>query len=194
LAIQFLNALNPLDRRNRVSDYLLNTHFHVFDVSFSSPQVFTLIYGFNFVTAPELNIEMKEIKEGTFEYKKSVFHSANIADIDMHRGVKFYDSDFYDWIVAYLKGQQNQRKNLLLVQYSQIAVGALAGNGNDGSFLGFTPLTDLVSRVPARAWYLIDCAPTRYKSASDHDSLGGQISIAELTVRPLFFEEFNTGI
>lgn len=44
-------------------------------------------------------------------------------------------------------------------------------------------------RVPARAFLLKDCIPTRYKMGSDFDATSGQISIAELEIHPHYVEE-----
>ena len=92
-----LDAISPNDRRNRLTDILGNYAFHVFDVSFSIPTVFTPVFGFKSVTAPELVINEKPIKEGTFEYPRSVVQSADVSEVVLERGVRFFDSDFYDW-------------------------------------------------------------------------------------------------
>lgn len=47
------------------------------------------------------------------------------------------------------------------------------------SALGFGPLTQN-SRIPARAWVLQGCIPTRYKSGGDFDASSSALSIAEL--------------
>lgn len=44
-------------------------------------------------------------------------------------------------------------------------------------------------RVPARAFLLKDCIPTRYKMGSDFDASSGQVSIAELEIHPHYVEE-----
>ncbi len=44
-------------------------------------------------------------------------------------------------------------------------------------------------RVPARAFLLENCIPTRYKMGSDFDASSGQVSIAELEVHPEYVEE-----
>lgn len=45
--------------------------------------------------------------------------------------------------------------------------------------------------VPARAFLLKDCIPTRYKTGSDFDASSGQISIAELELQPHYVEEIS---
>ena len=43
--------------------------------------------------------------------------------------------------------------------------------------------------MPARAFLLKDCIPTRYKMGSDFDATSGQVSIAELEIHPHYIEE-----
>ena len=194
MAFKFIQNINPLDRRNRIGDFLLSHNFHVFDVSFSSPTVFLPVFGFATVSSPVINLETKEVKEGTFEYKRSIPMGASVDDVTLEQGARFYNSDFYDWITAVIKGDSNQRKNLLIVQYSQIAVGDLPSGGAGATNLGFSPVTDLVSRIPARAWLLLDSIPVNYRASSDFDALNTQVSLMSLTVRPWYVEEFNSGI
>lgn len=194
MAFKFIQSINPLDRRNRISDFLLSHNFHVFDVSFASPTVFLPVFGFTSVTSPVINVETKEVKEGTFEYKRSIPVGAATDDVTLEQGARFYNSDFYDWIESVIRGRSNQRKNLMIVQYSQIAVSDLPSGGAGRQNLGFTPVTDLVSRIPARAWLLIDTLPVTYRAASDFAAIGAEVSLMSLTVRPWYVEEFNTGI
>ena len=196
------SAVSAIDRGSRVSDFLTNYNFHVMDVSFSVPTVFSLSYGFQFCTAPELTTTTKEFKEGTFEYPRSVITGATVGDITFRRGARFFDSDFYDWARSSVRGgsggqgllRSDLRKNLLIIQYSDIATGIAGPTGSFGSNFAFQTFNSLVQRIPARAWLLIDCIPTHYKAGSDFDATGAEISIAELTVKPHYWEEFNTGI
>lgn len=205
-----LENLDPLNRRNRIADVLMNYAFHLYDVSFESPTVFTLAYGFKDCTAPELNVTEKSIKEGTFEYSRSVIERAEWQDVTFSRGAKFFDSDFYDWIQYSVRGGKVNsvspftggiRRNLLLVQYSNIAVTSSATNsqalGSTSSFLpnlAFQTIKSIVTRVPARAWLMVDCIPRDYKSGTDYDAQAADTSIMSLTVRPWYCEEFNTGL
>lgn len=194
-------------RSNRINDLLTSYRFHVMDVSFSNPSVFSLSYGFRFASAPEIQIDVKEFKEGNFEYPRKVISGAKVSDISFHRGASFFDSDFYDWVRTAIKGNAgaasdisvlglkiptvNYRKNLLLIQYSDLSTGA--GNG---TLLGlsFQSVTQLVQYVPARAWMLYDCIPTSYKTGTDFDAVGPDISIMEMTVSPRYVEEFSLGV
>ena len=61
---------------------------------------------------------------------------------------------------------------------------ATIGAGSFGPF-EFTP------RLPAKAWLLHDCIPTRFKTGSDFDASSGDVSIAEIEFAPEMFEEIS---
>jgi hypothetical protein len=50
---------------------------------------------------------------------------------------------------------------------------------------------DVVARIPARAYVLHGCLPTRYKTGSDFDARSGEVSIAELDIKPELVEEIS---
>jgi phage tail-like protein len=189
-----------IPRTSRFSDVLMNYNFHVFDVSTDSPIVLSLVYGFQHVKVPNISVKMKEIKEGTFEYPHKVMESASCGDLEMSRGAKFFDSDFYDWISGYIRGEPYRARNLLIIQYSQVSATTIGGPNLNLNALGapvgnaLQPLMDLVSRIPARAWLNHTCKPLDYAPAGDLDALSHGISIDNLTCSVKYTEEFNTGV
>lgn len=48
-------------------------------------------------------------------------------------------------------------------------------------------------RIPARAWVLYGCLPTRYKPSDDFDASSSAVSIAELDIEPEEWEEISLG-
>lgn len=48
-------------------------------------------------------------------------------------------------------------------------------------------------RVPARAWILYGCIPTRYKPSEDFDASSGGLSVAEIDIEPEEWEEVSLG-
>ena len=48
-------------------------------------------------------------------------------------------------------------------------------------------------RIPARAWLLKGCVPTKYVAASDFDAGSAAVSLVELTVQPEHLTEINLG-
>lgn len=77
---------------------------------------------------------------------------------------------------------------------SSAAGAAVAAGAVGGSIaLGIGPF-EFATRIPARAWLLHNCLPTRYKSGSDFDAANAQVSLQELEVMPEQIEEFSLGI
>lgn len=186
-----------LNRKERISDVLMNFHFHIFDVSVKFPIVLNLVYGFQHVTAPEMTANTREVKEGTFEYPNHIIESAACSDIQMINGAKFFDSDFYDWISGYVRGEPHKKRDLLLVQYSQMNTSSVLSTGRQSLVtqgISLQPLNDLVTRIPARAWLLYQCSPVTYKASDDFDAQSHSISLQTLTVKPKYFTEFNSGV
>jgi phage tail-like protein len=115
-------------------------------------------------------------------------------------------------------GGATPRRDLLLIQYFRrtpmnalvtgvlggtltTALAAAAASDLGGSSaqaavlagLAVSPLGpfELYPKVPARAWLLRGCLPTRYKVGSDFDATSGQVSIMELDVQPEQVEEIS---
>lgn len=65
------------------------------------------------------------------------------------------------------------------------AMGAFFGGPSSGP-LG---IANIGIKVPARAFMLKNCIPTRYKTGSDFDASSGQVSIQELDIQPEIVEE-----
>lgn len=197
------NIANLIKRESRFSDYILNVHFHLMDVSFTTPVILTPEFGFKTCTAPEINLDTKEVKEGNYEFKRSVITGGSVSDITFTQGVRFGNSDFADWIKNGITGKKSYRRNLLLVQFSQVASNTVEFNGLNGlnnfttnviAGAGKLFSNDLVSRIPARAWLLRECIPVRYRAGSDFDAMAPEVSLMELTIKYTEHDEFNTGI
>lgn len=67
---------------------------------------------------------------------------------------------------------------------SSVAAASALGN------IGYGP-TEFAPRIPAKAWMLYDCIPTRFKSGSDFDAKSGEISVAELEIQPEKIDEIS---
>jgi len=190
-----------IPRTSRISDYLNTLHFHLLDISFQIPTVFNLAFGFRHCTPPEITIDVREVKEGTFEYRKPVVQGATAGPITLQQGAQLFNSDFYDWVQSALKATQSYRRNFLLLQFTDVSPFGVGSNGTGplggtvGSLINaVVPLNDLIARIPGRAWILSDCVPTHYRAASDFDPLSGDISIMELTLQPTTIDEISLGI
>jgi phage tail-like protein len=186
---------------SRVLDYMQAYQFWLTDISFPTP-VLLPVFGFSAITAPEITVETHDIREGTWHFPRTVVTRAAVNSITLTRGVQFFDSDFWRWIVAALSGdkaaltKQNSgalpallaagagssvRKNLLLVHFTSMnPVGSVA-------------LGTQYTRIPGKAWVLHGCVPTRYKVGSDFDASSSAISLQELEIKPEYWEEYAIG-
>lgn len=182
--------------RSLSSDYLMTHRFHLVDVSLSVPPVLLPIFGFSSITAPELSLNHREIREANNEYPRKVFESAAVNTITCARGAQLQDTDFWAWADGYVKGVR-PKKNLMLIQFTGVAPQGLGTNdtqvlGQQAAF-DFPSLAEYGTTFPGRAWILRNCSPGRYKTASDFDASQGAVSIMELDIVYEFFIDFNTG-
>lgn len=181
--------------QSRIFDLLQDYTFWVFDASgFNGNPLFSVFdptMGFSSVTAPEWNLELREIQPGNWEYKRRVVKAADIGPITLQNGARFWNSDFYNWMTNALKGVQPVRRNLVVVHYMGFRLARHLFRERDQSSVGnevginATGLVGVpLDRIPARAWYLQGCLPTRYKAGSDFDANSSEVSIAELEFQP----------
>lgn len=237
-------------RNTFLTDFLQQYPFWLLDVSpidqIGLP-LFTPVFGFSSISAPEMSVEVAEFTEGNSLYKRRVIKRANVSPITMTRGVGFLDSDFYRWTMAALKGDPEAapaialglgqipgpsvRRNLLLMHMFRrqptandtandaLAVAGIGGatvlassiisaeNGtgalggvasvatNAIATAGFAAASigpaDLAVRMPAKAWLLFGCIPTRYKAASDFDASSSAVSVQEIDFEYERFEEIG---
>lgn len=239
--------------RNAISDFLSDANFWLVDVApienIAAP-LFLPIAGFHSISAPEVTLEMFEINSANSYWHKKIVKKAEVSTLTLQRGVRFYDSDFWNWTMTALYGDTSTpalnfkmgavsalggaagggfsfgglggptpRRNLLLVHFfrnfplplgpipsdagrvaaSVIGAGvtaAVAGaaGGPQTSLLAAASFVDAVPKLPARAWFLNGCLPTRYKAGSDFDAASGQISLMELDVAVESMEEISLAI
>lgn len=184
--------------RSRVFDRLQNYSFWLFDASGISGNplfsVFDPILGFSSITAPEITLELKDVKPGNWEYKRRIVKAAEASPINLQRGAQFFDSDFFLWITNALRGIQPVRRNLVLVQFLGKNLVGLNDETRPGEieYEGAFPAAAILSqKIPGRAWFLYGCLPTRYKSGGDFDANSGEVSVQELEVQPEYVDELT---
>lgn len=68
---------------------------------------------------------------------------------------------------------------------------SVAGNVATGGSPGVTKVGAEIGRLPARAWVLKGCIPTRYKVGSDFDATSGQVSMMELEMEVEIVDEVS---
>lgn len=154
--------------------------------------VFTPIFGFTSISAPELTIETQPVQEGNWFFPKHLVKSGGVGAITLSRGVTFVDADFYVWMVSVLSGNKilnvggvSPRRSFLLIHFFQRFL--VQGDLKLGPF-------EFAARVPARAFLLKNCVPTRYKAGTDFSAQDGSISLAEIDLQPEGIEEINLAV
>lgn len=146
--------------RGLLGDYLLTHRFHLLDVDFSlsvPPFVMWPQAGFSAITMPEMTVETEEIVEGTSPFKRHAVGKASVGPITLSRGSTVFNTDFWRWIIACLKGTPNKtdsmfefvselaksavfgsypvpgkRRNLILIQLSGISADGLTDSLTKG--------------------------------------------------------------
>lgn len=172
--------------RPRLLDMMQAFPFWVFDASGPSGNSLVSIFdpalGFSACSAPEINVELRDVQPGNWEYKRRIVKKAEAGPITMSRGARFYDSDFYNWITGAIVGRQPIRRTLVIVHFLGWRAQAQASGAN----LSFPDAgaAQFALRTPGRGWILYDCLPTRYKAGSDFDATSSEVSIQELEVQP----------
>jgi phage tail-like protein len=182
--------------RLRFLDMLQVYPFWVFDASgFAGNPLLSIldpVLGFSACTMPEITIEHREIQPGNWEYKRRAVKTADVGSITLSRGARFYDSDFYIWLNNAIKGKQPLRRNLVLVHFMGYRpLRQALGRDTSDPLPDEVAFTSLATRLPARAWHLVACLPSRYKAGGDFDAAAGDVSIQELEVQPEHVDEFT---
>jgi len=204
--------------RHSALDILPAFRFHLVDVATTIAfPVFLPQAGFSEITAPEITADIEEIKEGNAIVKRKVITGASMSTMTLSRGVTFFDSDFWRWFSNAILGPEPSllshrvRRNLMLLQFMHIGasttagiaisagatafLGGVAGGAGGIAALGIAAgavtLAGGMWRVPAKAWMLWNCLPSRWKSGTDFSANDTAVSIAELDIEPELVEEYS---
>lgn len=122
--------------RSILGDELLSHRFHLLDVDWSMsfpPFVLWPAAGFNSITMPELTVETEDVIEGTSDFTHHVIKKGSVGPITLSRGSTMYNSDFWRWTMACLKGNPTQQNVLSAMLNTAAAVGTFG-------IVGGTPL------------------------------------------------------
>jgi hypothetical protein len=245
--------------RSSLTDYLQNYPFWLMDIAPIEPlalPLFTPLLGFSAITAPEITVEIQDVTEANWFFRRKVVKGADTSPMTLMRASKWYDGDFYKWMMAALMGDTggrggalgafaiggaSPRRDLLLVHFlsrsplpaglasaavatagvlalqgtatamtatsggvtnlggAGLSAAALGSAAAIGTSIGFSavgkPLGpfEFAPRIPAKAWMLYGCVPSRYKAAGDFDASDGGISIQELEIAVESWDELNLG-
>jgi len=159
--------------RLRIFDLLKNDSFWVTTLTPFPSWGLNPLLGFSACSLPEITIASEDITDGTAQFTKKVTGKASVSNLTLSRGVRFYDSNFWDWIMDVIEGVNSPRRDMVLIHLARVKLLDIP--------VAFPGPVDL-NFVPARMWKLEGCLPVRYKPGSDFDASQGEISVMELEV------------
>ena len=93
--------------RSSLTDYLQNYPFWLMDVAPIEPAalpIVTPLLGFSSITAPEIQVEFTEIAEANWFFNRKVLKRADTPNVTLIRASKWFDADFYKWMMVALFG------------------------------------------------------------------------------------------
>lgn len=198
--------------RLAVTDYLQNHCFWLMDVGLLGATGLPLLnpmLGFSAISSPSMSVETLPIREGNWFLERAVVKRGATAPITLSRGVSFFDSDFYKWVVGALSGGTTfgtgltYRRDLLLIHFfardptglinqakTAVETGVNTAFGQSTTPRNFGPF-EFAIRVPAKAYLLKSCIPTQWDSGTGFDAGDGSVSIASLTFTYEVVEEVS---
>jgi phage tail-like protein len=180
--------------RLRITDRLQQYPFWLADIQPNlNPPFFVVnpLLGFSSISAPEIAVENNAYRPLNSMYQRHMPQAATVSPITLRRGAVFTAEDFFRWTKRYIEGDDQSRRNLLLIHFM-----GLGTEGTGGIDLGLVtvggPFSETV-RVPGRVWILWNCVPTRY-SGGDVDAKSGEVVQVELEVQPQMITETALGV
>ena len=93
--------------RSAITDYLQNYAFWLMDIAPIEPlavPLFTPLLGFSAITAPEISVDITTITEANWFFKRKIIKGGDVSNMTLLRASKWFDNDFYRWIMAALSG------------------------------------------------------------------------------------------
>ena len=121
------------------NDKLMSFQYHLLDVDFSMsvpPWVLLPSAGFSSISAPEIAIETETIEEGVDPFIHHTLKKASTNTLTLQKGVSAFNSDFWRWTMACLRGDNGwspgliptgppkipgKRRTMLLMHYTGIS-------------------------------------------------------------------------
>lgn len=94
------------------TDYLQAFPFWMMDtahIGLMQAPIFNPLLGFASISAPALSVETYSIREGNWFLDRHVVQRGSYGTFSVRRAATFYDSDFYQWVMASLSGNVGMR-------------------------------------------------------------------------------------
>lgn len=114
--------------------------FWLFDAAPVDPlalPIFTPLSGFSTISAPELTVEMQDIREANWYFDSHVVKGGSVGNVVLTRAARWWDSDFYRWTMSALMGDVGS------VLPEQVNTGDVSSSGQK-RLGGMTPRRDLL--------------------------------------------------
>lgn len=138
---------------------------------------FTPLLGFQGCPSPEITLELQEVNEGNWYYPQHHIRKATVGEMVLTRGVQFYDSDFYKWVIKALQGQGVVKRDLMLVHYFAISPVTLAEQARSGA-AGALNLLGMTGVQGAMMAKIFKAAPTGGAQVFGAQGLGSAVAAA----------------
>ena len=215
--------------RSNITDYLQVFPFWMMDMApleQSALPVFTPLFGFSEITAPEVQLDTIPIPEGNALFTRKIVKRGNVSSMTIRRASTFIDADFWRWTMSAISGNtsisntdlgnfqfqtggSSYRRDLVLIHFfsrlptsvAESTIGNILSASLSSNQIVSTAATtlsgfgigpqDVAPRLPAKAWILYGCVPSRYKAGSDFNAAGSEVSISELTIEVERIEEVS---
>jgi len=189
------NTLKAVSK-SRMFDLLQTHRFWLLDLIPSTTFPFFVLgspmYGFASITAPEITLQTREIKQLNSMWTTVAYEGGGCGPISLTRGARMNDDTFYDWVKRAMRGSDMVQRTLLLIHYTGVNAFQEAG-GYSLDLPAPLETWEGASFVPGRVWVLWSCLPTRYKAGSDFDGNSADVSMMELELQPHAVEEIVLG-
>jgi hypothetical protein len=120
--------------RPTLRDHLQAYSFYLVDIApieVLGLPIFTPLFGFNAITAPEITVETQEVVECNWSFHRKVVKKASIGTMTLSRGALFYDSDFWRWIKTAISGNTEDFQSSNYGLAMSVGAGALDPGGSN---------------------------------------------------------------
>lgn len=164
--------------RAQATDFYHTHKFHLLDDKGGTTQFLTTAAGFNTLTIPEYSLDVVEYKEGIWTYRRKYPGDVTVSDVSMTRGVAKKDTQFFNWVVACIEGNE-YRTDLQIRHFHR----------DDVKGLGTKDYSEVAGK---RVIKLYEALPIRVKLGTDFDSMSAEVSIQELDVAVERIEIYDT--
>lgn len=168
--------------RSASLDFLHNFRFAVVVKGFgpsATPQLGTLdtqgnvTAGFNSCSAPEVQQEAVEYREGHYNYTQKYAGLPTVSDITLGRGVALKQGTLWTWVKDVIEAGNEYRADVDIYHIHRSSKPQTASS---------SPLQINTANTNMIKYECLNALPTGFKSSGDLDATSSDVSIQELTM------------